>query len=81
VACTLHDAIYVNCRADEVTGAVPILTEIMDRAVKRVIGTDVKIDVGVKIYTHEEGYRDQRGDEILARVTDLLTRIHAAKAA
>ena len=64
VVCTLHDAIYVNCREEEVVEVVPILTEIMDRAVERVIGTTVRIEVGVKVYTHEEGYRDQRGDKL-----------------
>ena len=81
VACTLHDAIYVNCREEEVVEVVPILTEIMDRAVERVIGTTVKIEAGVKVYTHEEGYRDQRGEETLARVTDLLGDVRAAPAA
>src|SRR4051812_7836186 len=81
VACTLHDAIYVNSRGEDVDDVLSTLTGIMDRAVERVIGTTVKIEAGVNVYTHEEGYRDQRGDETLARVINLLKDIQSDKAA
>ncbi|MGH1573902.1 DNA polymerase [Methylobacterium sp. P31] len=75
VVCTLHDAIYVTCAASEKNAVIADLTAIMDRAVERVIGSAVKIEVGVNIYTRETGYRDKRGDVMLARVVDLLDNL------
>ena len=57
------------------------LKAIMDRAVERVIGNSVKIEVGVNVYTHEKGYRDKRGDVMLGRVVDLLEDIRQPRAA
>ncbi|MGA4555710.1 hypothetical protein, partial [Methylorubrum aminovorans] len=81
VVCTLHDAIYVSCPVSEQDAAVADLTAIMDRAVERVIGSTVKIEVGVNVYTHETGYQDKRGDAMLVRVLDLLGEIMQPQAA
>lgn len=53
----------------------------MNRAVERVIGSTMKIEVGVNVYTHETGYRDKRGDAMLGRVLDLLGEIMQPQAA
>ena len=81
VVCTLHDAIYVTCSVSEKDAVVADLKAIMDRAVERVIGNSVKIEVGVNVYTHEKGYRDKRGDVMLGRVVDLLEDIRQPRAA
>src|SRR4051812_36040575 len=75
VPCTLHDAIYVNCRVDEVDGVVATLKDNMSRAVEAVIGTAVKIDIGVTVYTHEQGYTDKRGAKTLELVRERLAEI------
>lgn len=81
VVCTLHDAIYVSCAVSEKDTVIKKLTAIMDRAVERVIGSAVKIEIGVNVYTHETGYRDKRGDVMLGRVVDLLEDLRQPRAA
>jgi hypothetical protein len=53
----------------------------MDRAVAQVIGTAVTIDVGINVYTHDQGYTDKRGNETLDRVRVLLKDLLLGKAA
>lgn len=77
----MHDAIYVSCAVAERDGVVADLTAIMNRAVERVIGRTVAIEVGVTDYTHEKGYQDKRGDAMLVRVFDLLEEIRQPRAA
>jgi len=81
VVCTLHDAVYVTCREDEADEVIATMKAIMARAVEAVIGPAVPIDVGVNVYTHEGGYRDKRGDDMLDRVRSLLEAILQPKAA
>jgi hypothetical protein len=81
VPCTLHDAIYVNCRVEDQENVIRVLKEKMARAVEAVIGSEVTIDIGISVYTHQDGYTDRRGDETLDRVRVLLEDLLLPKAA
>jgi ATP-dependent protease HslVU (ClpYQ) peptidase subunit len=77
VVASLHDAIYIQCREEDAEEAGVALVRAMQRAARKVVGEAVEIGVGLTLYTHEEGYRDSRGDKTLEIVRRLLDEIDA----
>ncbi len=50
-------------------------------AVEKVIGTKVKIKVALKVYTNQQGYTDERGNDTLDQIRVLLEKALLPKAA
>lgn len=58
-----HDAIYFYADEGDAQAKVFEVRQIMDKAVRNVIGDRVKIRIDASIYTHETGYTDPRAYE------------------
>ena len=56
VVCSLHDAIYIYCANKDAEDHYEILREVMDRAVKAVVGPGTAIHIGRSDYSHDLGY-------------------------
>lgn len=72
LVCTLHDALYINCREDEREEAIRLLTDCMDGACRDILDNRVQIRVEVKVYDSDRGYRDERGAEMFNEIQELL---------
>ena len=75
VCCTLHDAIYFNCRIEDVKEHTRIVQEHMARAVVDIIGPDIKIETEPKISTEHTGYLDERGLDTLNMIRELVLNL------
>jgi hypothetical protein len=72
VVCTLHDAIYVQCREENVGATTAAVRAIMEEAAEVIIGPDVRLGVEATVYTHDRPYRDARGAATLRAVEGLI---------
>jgi DNA polymerase I-like protein with 3'-5' exonuclease and polymerase domains len=75
VCCSLHDAIYFNCKAEEAEAQIAIVQEHMARAVREIIGDEITIETEPKISTPESGYLDERGAKTLQMIRDLVAKL------
>lgn len=75
LVCTLHDAIYINAPEDDALIHQNHLTRCMRDAAKRTLQhAPLQLEVGIEshVYTHESGYIDPDGAEMVARVQQIL---------
>lgn len=77
VVCSLHDAVYAYCRAEDAERVSALLTQKMTEAAEATIGEGTRIDIGITVYTAEGGYFDKRGKATFDRVKALLDGLEA----
>ncbi len=71
VCAPLHDALLVECRAEDVAVTKAALVEVMQEAGAILLG-DFKLRVDVAEYVHPAHFFDKRGAETWAEIRDLL---------
>lgn len=75
-----HDAVYIRSTTENAESDKAKLVETMNRACSEVFGElstfyngeEILINTDSKIYTHETGYTDSRGDVMFATISKLL---------
>jgi DNA polymerase-1 len=77
----IHDAILIEAPVERIDADVALLQEIMRRASRAVLtpngGTAYELRTDAKIIRYPDRYTDTRGDEIWARVLELLAEYRA----
>jgi DNA polymerase-1 len=73
LVCSLHDALYINCREDQREDHVALLLACMHGACRDILGARVRIPVSVNVYDAISGYRDPRADQIEDMLQGLLS--------
>ncbi|MGK7871605.1 DNA polymerase, partial [Falsiroseomonas sp. E2-1-a20] len=74
VVCTLHDAIYVQCREEDVEATTAVVRAMMEEAAEIIIGPKVRLGVEATVYTHDRPYRDARGAATLSLIEHLVAQ-------
>ena len=72
VVCSLHDALYINCREETVERDSARLIECMSLAVKDILGEEITIDNEIKVITARGRLKDSQGRD--APVIALLSK-------
>jgi DNA polymerase I len=79
----VHDAVLIEAPIDRIETDVALMREIMRRASRVVLNADVsgthELRTDAKIVRYPERYTDKRGDEIWARVMELLAEARAER--
>ena len=75
VCATIHDAVLVECRIEDIDTCKAATTRLMEEAAEVVLGATIPVDCKVTCYP--DHYVDSRGTEIYETVVGLLAEIEA----
>jgi len=75
IVCSLHDALYVECKIEDIENTKKTLLSCMAKAVELLTRGTITIRNEVKVFTNDNPYFDPRGKDTYELVTNLLNNL------